>query len=186
MGIREAIERKREAEQAYRDAIVAARESGVSVQAIAAEAGITRSAVYQLLEGERRRREGSEEAMAARLAELDARWDALVDSVAETFMPADPRAEQAIRNGQNAKAKRTLAGVRKDGKPSGSIGKHRVVLPTVRREARNLAEAKILRMLEHRVDEPLVRRIVAEIDEAAALREQLTALRDTRVFGSPV
>jgi transcriptional regulator with XRE-family HTH domain len=177
---------KREAEARYRDAIVAARDAGQSAIQIAESAGITRSAVYQILEGERKRRETDEVRMEARLTELDARWDALVDAVAETFMPADPRAEQAIRNGQNAKAKRTLAGVRKDGKPSGSIGRYRVVLPTVRREARNLAESKILRMLENRADELLVQRIVADIDEAAALRETLTALRDTRVFGSPV
>lgn len=165
---------------------MAAKDAGRSVIEIAATAGITRSAVYQIIEGERKRRAGNETTMAARLGELDARWDALVDSVAETFMPADPRAEQAIRNGTNAKAKRTLAGVTRAGKASGSVGRYRVVLPTVRREARNLAESKILRMLEHRGSEVIVRRIVAEIDEAALLREQLTALRDTRVFGSPV
>jgi transposase-like protein len=181
-----AATRKREAEALYRDAVVAAKESGRSVLDIARAAGVTRSAVYQLLDGEAKRRAGDEGRMRARLAELDARWDALVDAVAESFMPADPRAEQAIRNGHNAKAKRTLAGVRKDGKLSGSIGKHRVILPTVRREARNIAEAKILRSLEDNPQEPRVMAIVGELNEAATLREQLTALQDTRVFGSPV
>lgn len=177
---------KAQAEADYRDAILTAKDDGASVPEIAKAAGITRSAVYQILEGERKRRETDEARMAERLAELDRRWDTMIDQIAETFMPANPRAEQAIRNGHNARAKRTLAGVRRDGRASGSVGRHRSILPTVRREARNLAESKVLRMLQDRPDEPLVQRIVAELDEAAALRQTLEALRDTRAFGSPV
>jgi transcriptional regulator with XRE-family HTH domain len=184
--VRDAASAKREAEASYRGALVAAKAEGRSVAEIAKAAGVTRSAVYQVLRGEAKRQATDETAMTARLAVLDARWDALVDAVSETFMPADPRAEQAIRNGTNAKAKRTLAGVNRSGKASGSIGRHRVILPTVRQEARNLAEAKILRSLENNPQEPRVVAIVAELDEAYALRQQLTALRDTRVFGSPV
>jgi transcriptional regulator with XRE-family HTH domain len=181
--VKRASEAKRRAEHEYRSALEAGREAGLSFADMAKAAGVSRQAARQMLA---KRPVTDEAAMTERLTELDARWDALVAAIAETFMPADPRAEQAIRNGTNAKAKRTLAGVNRNGKASGSIGRHRVILPTVRQEARNLAEAKILRMLEHRGDEPLVQRIVGELDEAYALRQKLTALRDTRVFGSPV
>jgi hypothetical protein len=138
--VKRASEAKRRAEHEYRSALEAGREAGLSFADMAKAAGVSRQAARQMLA---KRPVTDEAAMTERLTELDARWDALVAAIAETFMPADPRAEQAIRNGTNAKAKRTLAGVNRNGKASGSIGRHRVILPTVRQEARNIAEAKI-------------------------------------------
>ena len=54
--VQNASKAKNDAEQAYRDALVAARADGRPVASIAEAAGITRSAVYQILEGEAKRR----------------------------------------------------------------------------------------------------------------------------------
>lgn len=61
-----------------------------------------------------------------------------------------------------------------------------IVQPTVKQQLRGLAESKLLRLLESRPDEPVVQRIVAEIDEAAALGKELSLRNDAALGVSDV
>lgn len=121
--------------------------------------------------------------MEARLVELDARWDRFIDALKDRYMPseAERRSEQAYRNAQNGRAKRQAAGVTRSGATSGGSAWKSTVRPTVTAEARRFAETFALRYLEENSAHPVCVKVIAELDEAAGLRETLTALRDSRV-----
>lgn len=169
--VKRAAATKRRAEQEYRAALAEAHAQGAGYAELARSAGISRQAVRQLIA--RHRTEADDErAMRARLEELDARWDALVDRLAARNMPDEKtrRRDQAYRNARNGRSAKKNARTRKR-------------LPTVGEEIRGLAEAEVLRLLQNRPDDPLVRRIRAEVDEAETLRLQLQAIGErTRGF----
>lgn len=162
--VSEAAERRQSAEAAYRSAVVAAAtDHGLSETARAA--GVTRQAVAQLV----KRARTDVERDRSRLAEIDARYESLVDAIAAREDPAGLMADQRIRNGQAKRLARK------------GLGR----LPTVREEIRDLAEAKLLRLLDDRREDPVIAviaAIVAELDEAAAIRERLSSLLEARAF----
>lgn len=96
-------------------------------------------------------------AKEARLASLDARYEGLVDRIAAGYSAQDARAITAGRNSQ--------AGIRS----RRGLGP----LPTVKSEARRLAENQLLRLLDSRAGDPFVATLAAEIAEAYALRCEL-------------
>lgn len=150
-----ALEVKREELHA---AIRAAVTSGEPAAAVARAAGISRQRVYQLVaSGESRRT-----VVERRLSEIDGRYDELVDRIASGFTATDAKAITAARNAQAGKRARK------------GLGR----LPTVKEEARRLAETQLLRVLSHRCDDPGIRRVQLELDEAALLREELDSLTD--------
>ena len=160
--VKRAAEAKRRAELEYRSALQAARDAGHSATEIAGPAGVTRQAVLKTTV---RPSEADWQAKAeARLAELDARWEALVDRMAEVERPPDAyiRRETAKRNGRRGKD------ARKGLRPR----------PTVLEETRAFAETKLLNALRNHPHDPSVRIVVAEIDEAHALRNALEACFD--------
>ena len=166
------------AQSDLRAGILRAHAEGARVAEIAEASGYTRQRIYQMLA-----QAGPDEAgMRARLAELDAKWDALVDTLADGFMPGDAKAEQARRNVLNGRIDRAQNGVTRSGRRSGSVSPVRGMrkLPTVRAEARDRAESKLLRLLQDKVGEPRLDAIRLELDEAASLRENLAALEDAR------
>jgi DNA-binding phage protein len=124
-------ERETAAYRAKAAAIVQARAAGASVAAIAEAAGMSRQAIYNVLE-----REPDEAELTTRLAALDARWDKLIDEAA-----------RALRAGK---------------------------------KSRRLAEAECLRTLANHPEDECVRAVVAELDEAVAIRERLAAFQDAR------
>lgn len=155
-----------DARSSLRQCIVEAYEQGEGASAIADAAGLSRQRVYQILEEEGVR----EKRMRARLAELDARYDQLVDALAAgEGKPGDYKRVTAIQNGMNRKLSRRGVG-----------------WDPVSVTLRNHAESKLLSVLEHRRHEPVVQRILAEIDEAALLRQKLTALDEARAFGETI
>lgn len=149
-----------------RDAIVEAHAAGESAIAIAAAAGLTRQRVYQLVA----EASAAETRDRARLAELDTRYERLVDKLAAGEGRAgDYKRVTALQNGQARK-----------------LARRGIVQPTVKQMLRSHAESKLLAVLDHRTDEPVVQGIRRDLDEAAALRKRFAALDDTRAFGSPL
>jgi hypothetical protein len=177
--VRAAVAAAVRAQADVRASIIAAVASGVRVPEVAAAAGLTRGRVYQILQAARPVPTPDEEVMLARLAELDERWEALVDLLAPR--PDDRRyncgyaAETRFRNVANGKA-------RKRGRPP--------VYQDVKPLIRDLAEAELLLVLEHRGDELVVRALgdfdrdatIRDLDEAAALRKDLAAFGDAGGF----
>jgi hypothetical protein len=94
-----------------------------------------------------------------RLAELDGRWNRLVDEVAAALDlgPERNRRIQAHRNGQARKRARRGLGP----------------LESIKAEIRRNAEDEILRRINAHADEAWARRALAEIDEAYDLRAEL-------------
>lgn len=90
-------------------------------------------------------------------------------------------AEQRYRNVQNARARRQAAGVTRAGTTSGSSAWKSTVRPTVTVEARRFAETFALSYLEQNSAHPVCVKVLRELDEAAALREQLAAIVEARV-----
>lgn len=161
--VRRAAETKRQAEDEYRLALQAARDAGHSAAEIAAPAGVTRQAVLKATTAPTVSHQWRAKA-EARLAELDARWELLVDALAETDRPPDNwmRWENAKRNGRRGKDARKGLARR----------------PSVLEEARAFAESKLLRTLRDNAYDPRVRLVLGELDEAHAIRDALEACFD--------
>lgn len=161
------------ARDAQHDAIIAAHEAGVRVADIAAAASLTRQRVYQLLDraGTRSQRERQ---WAARLAELDRWYDAKLDEMGAAFLPSGARGEQARRNRINGRNDKNAT--------RGVVGRNRGSkrLPTVRAEARAVAEMRLAEVLERFPNDLLARRIEARLDERAMLRDRLTKRAEAR------
>lgn len=152
----------------------AARAEGVSLARLAAAAGLSRQRVFQLVgcaepapAAEPEPVPVFDEAAArARVAEVDSKWSALVDRLAEVEKPSADfvRWETAKRNGRRGvRARRGLPAV-----------------PTVLAEVRGYAESKVLRFLSDNRGVVWVDRVVAELDEAYILRKRLESLDDAR------
>lgn len=143
------------------EAIVAAHAAGSSYRQIAAVTGLSFQRVAQIVTAARPEPETDVAAMQARLAELDARFERLIDAVARPDLPLGDslRRDQAAKNGQ-AKARR-----RKKLGP----------LPTVRMDIRAQAEAEILNRLFESPDDAYCRRVIGELGEAESLREALAS-----------
>lgn len=176
--VQDAARERERAASAFVQALQDARDAGYSGAAIAARAGVTRQRVLQLTENPA----NTEAGMTRRLAELDARWDRLVDAIAPRFAHPDPRGEQARRNVKNGRAAKRYARSAKACESRGiPVGRPPVRIPTVAEETRNLAETYLLRFLENDATHPLLVNVRRELDEAASLREKLAALQDARV-----
>jgi hypothetical protein len=161
--VKRAAEARRRAEEEFRAALQAARDAGHSGAKIAQQVGenFTRQAVLKATVAPTG---PSREAMEARLAELDARWDALVGKVAEVERPPDSyvKRETAKRNSRRGVESRR-------GLPPRA---------TVLAETRVHAERKLLCTLRDHPEDSRVVAIVAEIVEAGAIRERLEASFD--------
>src|SRR6266852_1052563 len=164
--VKRAAEAKRRAELEYRSALQAARDAGHSAAEIASPASVTRQAVLKTTVTPKPSEADWQAKAEARLAELDARWEALVTKLAEVERPPDAyiRRETAKRNGRRGKD------ARKGLRPR----------PTVLEETRAFAETKLLNALGNHPEDPSVRVVVAEIDEAHAIRNALEASFDRR------
>lgn len=172
-GAREALEA---AKVALRDAVVSAVGSGERAVDVADAAGFTRQRVYQLVS----EAGATEERMSARLAELDERWERWIDRLAprvdDRRYVAGYAAVTRFQNAANGKSvKRGRGKVYRDVRPL----------------IRDLAESELLEVLEHRGDELViealgegfdVQAVRLELDEAATLREKLSAFGDTGGF----
>lgn len=144
-----------------RAAVRLAVSTGTPISRVAKEAGITRPTVYAWI------RSDPESLMRVRLAELDRRYESLVDAIAAREKPPAEamRLEAAYRNGQAGKRRRKGLGP----------------LPTPTAAVRDFAEAKLLRLLEHDGGEdPVLSRIRDEIEEAWNLRQALADRDETR------
>jgi hypothetical protein len=161
--VKRAADNKRRAEDEYRAALQAARAAGHSAGEIAGPAGVTRQAVLKATTAP----ETSEQWRAkaeTRLAELDARWEALVDTVAEGNRPPDSYIRQvnAKRNGRRGKDARKGLARR----------------PSVLEEARAFSETQLLRTLRDHPQDPRIAVVLRELDEAHAIRNSLEAAFD--------
>jgi transcriptional regulator with XRE-family HTH domain len=178
--IREAVAARAAADVAIADGMRAARQAGFTLQQIADAAGVTRQRVYQVLGATGR--PAHEAALQARLDVLDARWSKFIDALAPMFTHPDGQREQLSRNQANGLAKRkhvrAHAAAAKRGLAS-SVGP--VLRPTVAVEGRDFAETYALRFVEENASNPVVVKVVRELDEAAAIREKRTTRRDSRV-----
>lgn len=174
--IRTAVAESEAAKARFRAAIQAARQAGMGVPAIAEAAGVTRQRVYQIL----RETQPEREKLEARLANLDERWECWIDRLAprvdDRRYVAGYAAVTRFQNTANGKSvKRGRGKVYKDVRPL----------------IRDLAESELLLVVEHRGDETVIEAlgetfnvdsVRLELDEAAALREQLAAFGDTSGF----
>lgn len=165
----------------------AAVAAGATFGQVAAAAGVTRQRVSQIVgptgrKPGRRKPEADTDAMEARLAELDQRWDRFIDALAERYAHPDPKGEQAYRNRTNHRIKLAQSGKTRAGKNSGACSPfaRMRVMPTVRDETRRFAETFALRYLEEHGAHLVCVQVIGELDEAAGLREQLTAMADAR------
>lgn len=149
-----------ESERERRASLVAARAEGHSLRALAAAAGLTPEGVRKILAASDVWRAKAER----RLDELDGRWNALVDVLAEVERPPDAyiRRETAKRNGRRGKD------ARKGLRPR----------PTVAQETRTFAESKLLRALRDHPEDPSAVIVLAELAEAEAIRQALEAAYD--------
>lgn len=159
-GVRDAAKARDDAETAYRTAIFDAYVAGASFADLAAELGVSRQAVRQLMAR-------TEESMSRRLAEIDGKYEAAVDAM--TDKPGYLKRVTAYQNGMSRK-----------------LGKRGLAYAPVSVQMRDYAESLLLQTLESRRDDPVVELVVAELDEAAAIRKRLTALAEARAFGSPL
>lgn len=175
-----ALQARTDAEGAFVASLRTARDAGNTLQAIADVCGMTRAGVLYLLR--KHDGQGDEARMVARLAELDDRWERFIDGLAEAFTSPDAKREQLRRNAENGKARRKHARADAASAKRGFRGVARVALvPTVKSEGRRFAETYALSYVEKNPGHPVVARVLAELDEAAALREKLTTLHDARV-----
>lgn len=152
------------AKGSFADALVAAHAAGASYRTIGAQVGLSHERVRQIV----RARGAEPTKMRERLAVLDARWDALVDSIARPDLPLGDSllTEQRRRNGAQRLARKRGAGR----------------IPTVRAEMRDEAEAQLLQSLEDGVGDPRVDALRRELVEAQTLRERLSSCDDDLPF----
>jgi len=148
----------------FRTAVVDVHKAGgISAQAIATAAGLTRQRVYQLLEP-------SDAELEAKIADVDARWSAAVERFAEQWKsPTYERVEQAKKNGKARKRARKGLGP----------------LPTIASERLRYAETLMLQALDSEPDNPVfvdVRRQLADRDRLATKLER-RADRRSGIFG---
>jgi SPP1 gp7 family putative phage head morphogenesis protein len=118
-------------------------------------------------------------AAAARLKEIDAKWDKFSDQLAPVF--SNIRGEASFRTRENAKAALQEAGVTRSGRRSGASGAKSTRRMTVKAELRQAGERAALQFLADHPDEPLVKHVVGLLDEAEALRDALEATRNAEV-----
>lgn len=158
-----AVEARGAVEREYRSAVLAAVRSD-GVPAVSRAAGVSRQAVRQLV-----LRAGSDNGrLRERLAELDGRWQSLVEWRAGAYTLKDASAITAYRNGRAGKRRKRGLGP----------------LPTVRSEALALAESELLGFLRDgsSVDGVDLEAVRAEVLEAEALRDRLEAVSDDIPF----
>jgi hypothetical protein len=177
--VRAAREAQDAARVAVTESILAAHAAGVKVAAIAEAAGVTRQRVYQVVAAAKPVLDA--EGMQARLDELDEAWECLVDMLAPRLGRDDRRynagypALTRVQNTANGK--------------SAKRGRGRVYTD-VRPMLRNLAEAELLLVLEHRGDKLVIEAlgdldidsILKDLAEAATLRDELAAIGDPDGF----
>jgi hypothetical protein len=157
----DAVQAVTAAREGLNAAIVAAVESGQKVTDVAEATGLSRQRIYQIVGGKPRAKVSKPE---ARLAELDKRWEALVDQVAAVEAPPSEyvKRETAKRNGRRGIDKRA-------GRPAKL---------TIIQETRIVAERKLLHTLRDHPEDPAVVALLAEIREAEAIRQSLEASFD--------
>jgi SPP1 gp7 family putative phage head morphogenesis protein len=119
-----------------------------------------------------------EQAAEARIREIDRKWDKLCEQLAPAGVD---RTEVAFRTRENARAMRQEAGVTRSGRRSGASAWKSTRRKTVKAELRDAGERAALEFLANHPGEPVVRHITGLIEEADALREQLQALRESRI-----
>jgi hypothetical protein len=100
-----------------------------------------------------------------RLAEIDATYNGLVDHIAAGYSGKDARPITAGRNVKNSRVDKARR------------------LPTVKAEARALAEKQLNNVLATKTGDPTIARLNAMLDEAHVLRGQLEAHREAVAFG---
>jgi DNA-binding phage protein len=161
--LQKAVQAVTDAREELHTAIREAVESGQRVVDVAEATGYTRQRVYQIV-GPKTERNPSREVMEARLAELDTRWELLVNEVAAVDKPP---AEWIARETAKRNSRRGIEARR--GLPA---------RPTVLGEARAAAESKLLRTLHDHAQDPRIVTVLAEILEANRLRESLDSLND--------
>jgi hypothetical protein len=176
-----ASDREAKAKRDLDAAILQAHAEGISNRAIAAACHLSHERVRQIVNAAKPAVD--EARIEARLAELDARWDRFIDVLKDRYMPVESvrRSEQAFRNRENGRAKRQSSGTTRAGVASGASAWKSTVRPTVTVEARRFAETFALGYLEENGAHPVCVKVLGELDEAAALREQLAAVVDARV-----
>ena len=179
--VTEASDRQVKAQADLHAAILEASASGHSNREIAKACNLSHERVRQLVNAARQKVD--EAKLVARLEELDARWDRFIDSLKDRYMPIESvrKSEQAFRNGENARAARQASGRTRAGGLSGASGRKSRVRPTVTVEARRFAESFALGFLEENGSHPVCVKVLGELDEAAVLREQVSAIVDARV-----
>lgn len=178
--VRSLAAERRALEVSYRGALQAARDAGLPASRIGEAAGVSRQRVLQMTSAPAKPDEDLV-AIVARLEELDARWDLFVDRLASAlFVNPDAKREQLRRNTENGKRKRIHARSEKSARRRGFAdgGAGLCLVPTVKSEGRRAAEAYALKYIdEHRGDGRL-EQVIGELDEAAVLREQVSARSD--------
>lgn len=151
-----------------RELAVQAIADGQPAARVAKAAGVSRETLYKWLRADGVATEALalERRLRTRLAELDGRWNELVERVmAREKMPVEAiRLEAAKRNAQAGKRRRK-------GLPP---------LPTISDDLRAFAEAKILRLVDDRPGEPVLRVVGQELDEAWTIRQRLQAIEEGR------
>ncbi len=149
------------------NAVKATKAKGVPVPVIAKELGVTRQRVYQMLrDGVAAKPLGVDpeiQALRDRLAELDKRWNTMVDRLAPAFVRPDQKQETGARN--KVAKKRANKGL--------------PPLRTVKAEARAFAEEHVLEYITNHPELAACQVAGRELVEADAIREQLTALADS-------
>lgn len=178
--LRAAQAAKVDAEAALVAAIRTAREAGETMQAIGDILGMTRAGVLYLLKRDGAHVPARQTAAEKRLHELDARWDLFVDQLASAmFVNPDAQREQLRRNTENGKRKRKAARAESAARKRGFVGRAPVdLIPTVKSDGRRAAETYALRYLDEHPLEPIAIKVTGELDEAASLRQALTASTD--------
>ena len=145
-----------------REAVVSAVAAGESVASVARRAGITRPTVYAWVKAAT---PDDSEALEARLAVLDARWDALVRNVVQRDMPAG----QVSRRGNVRSGLQVEAMGRKVSRGAESASAMAV----------RVATDKLLAFFaDYRGEDPAVLAIRDELDEAWKIRQTLAERRD--------
>jgi hypothetical protein len=166
--VRKAVEAKRRAEEGYRAALVSAVQSledggdKAPYAKVADVAGVSRQAVREIVKRHADDATSDERRMRERLALLDATYERAIDRMTDK-----PGYMKRVTAFQNARAKK--------------LGRRGLAYPPVSVQMRDYAESLFLRALEEHADDPRWERIIADIDEAAALRKALEALDDSRM-----
>lgn len=176
--VRQAAAARRAADLAYLAALQAARDAGKSGAAIGEAAGTSRQNILKLTTAPV---VDHAAVMRERLDHLDSLWDVFVAELASAmFVHPDAQREQLRRNTENGKRKRKAARASVAARKRG-FGPTRAgvaLLPTVKSDGRRAAETYALAYIEENPLEPFSVEVRGQLDEAAALREQLSTLTD--------